>query len=114
MKMNDRLNGFVWGIASGAVATIVIGLSMGWIVSGSKADVMANKRAQSALISAMTPVCVDKFQRAEGYAGKLAALKEIGASWERRDYVAKGQWANVGKETNFALADACAESLNKL
>jgi hypothetical protein len=114
MKMNDRLNGFVWGIASGAVATIVIGLSMGWIVSGSKADVMANKRAQSALISAMTPVCVDKFQRADGDAGKLAALKQIRASWERRDFVAKGKWANVGKEANFALADACAESLNKL
>jgi hypothetical protein len=114
MKTNDRLNGFLWGIASGAVATIVIGLSMGWIVSGSKADVMANERAQSALVAAMTPVCVDRFQRAEGYAGKLAALKEISASWERRDFVAKGSWANVGKDTNFALADACADSLNKL
>jgi hypothetical protein len=114
MKMNDRLNGFIWGIASGAVAAVVVGLSMGWIVSGSKADVMAKERAQAALVAAMTPVCVDRFQRADGYDSKLVALKKIGASWERRDFVAKGDWANVGKEANFALADACAESLNNL
>jgi hypothetical protein len=114
MQMNDRLNGFMWGVASGGIAAIIIGLSMGWVVSSSKANVMANKRAQAALITAMTPVCVDKFQRADGYANKLAALKNISLSWERRDFVAKGSWANVGKETNFEVADACAESLNKL
>jgi len=83
-------------------------------VTGSKADVMAKEHAESALVSAMTPVCVDRFQRTEDHVGKLAALKEFRASWERRDFVAKGKWANVGKEANFALADACAESLNKL
>ena len=87
---------------------------MGWIVTGSKADVMAKERAESALVAAMTPVCVDRFQRAEDRARKLAALKEFRAPWERRDFVAKGKWANVGKETNFALAYACAETLNKL
>ena len=114
MKMNDRLNGFMWGTALGAVATVIIGLSMGWIVSTSKANVMANERAQTALTKAMAPICVEKFQQAEGYAGQLAALKEIGMSWERRDFVAKGEWANVGDRANFAVADACAETLNKL
>jgi hypothetical protein len=27
MRMNDRLNGFVWGIAAGAGAAVVAGLS---------------------------------------------------------------------------------------
>jgi hypothetical protein len=57
---------------------------------------------------------VEKFQRADGYAAKLAALKAINMPWQRRDFVAKGDWANVGKQTNYAVADACAESLNKL
>jgi hypothetical protein len=114
MKMSDRLNGFAWGIASGAVATVIIGLSMGWIVSSSKANVMADERAQAALVAAMTPICVENFRQAEGSASKLAALKGINMSWERRDFVAKGEWANFGDKTNFAVADACAETLNKL
>ena len=114
MKMNDRLNGFVWGAAVGAAAATIIGLSMGWVVTGSKAHVLAQKRAETALVAAMTPVCVDRFQRAEGYATKLAELKKISASWDRRNFVEKGDWAKVGKESNFEVADACAEVLNKL
>ena len=114
MRMNDRLNGFIWGIAVGAGAAVIAELSMGWIVSSSKASVMANERAQTALVAAMAPICVDRFQNADGYALKLAALKEIQAPWQRRDYVAKGNWANVGKESNYAVADACAEALSKL
>ena len=114
MRMNDRLNGFVWGIAVGAVAAVIAGLSMGWIVSSSKANVMANERAQTVLVAAMAPICVDRFQSTAGYESKLAALKEIKAAWQRRDYVAKGNWANVGKDSNTAVADACAETLNSL
>jgi hypothetical protein len=73
---------------------------------------MANERAQTVLVAAMTPICVNKFRAAEGYAANLAALQGIKASWERRDYVAKGNWANVGQDSNFAVADACAEALN--
>jgi hypothetical protein len=72
---------------------------------------MANERAQTVLVAAMTPICVNKFRDAEGYAANLAALKGIKASWERRDYVAKGNWAKVGQDSNFAVADACAEAL---
>jgi hypothetical protein len=42
--MNDRLNGFLWGTAMGAGAAVIVGLSMGWIVSNAKANVMANER----------------------------------------------------------------------
>jgi hypothetical protein len=33
---------------------------------------------------------------------------------EQRDYVVKGSWANVGQNASYAVADACAEALNKL
>jgi hypothetical protein len=112
--MNDRLNGFLWGTAMGAGAAVIVGLWMGWIVSSAKANVMADERAQAVLVAAIAPVCVNRFRDAEGYAANLAALKGIKAPWERRDYVVKGNWANVGQDTNFAVADACAEALNNL
>jgi hypothetical protein len=113
MRMNDRLNGFLWGTAMGAGAAVIVGLSMGWIVSNAKANVMANERAQTVLVAAMAPICVNKFRDTEGYTANLAALKGIKASWEQRDYVVKGNWANVGQVANYAVADACAEALNK-
>ncbi len=113
MRMNDRLNGFLWGTAIGAGAAVIVGLSMGWIVSSAKANVMANERAQTLLVAAMAPVCVNRFRDAEGYAANLAALKGITTPWERRDYVVKGNWANVGLDANSAVADVCAEALNK-
>jgi hypothetical protein len=75
---------------------------------------MANEPAQTVLVAAIAPIFVDRFRRAEGYEANLAALKGIKVSWERRDYVAKGNRANVGKHSNFAVADACAEALNNL
>jgi hypothetical protein len=75
---------------------------------------MANKRAQAEVTAAMVPVCVERFQRAADYAVKLASLKNINASWKRRDFVVEGDWADVGKDTNYPVADACAEALNKL
>lgn len=113
MQMNDRLNGFLWGIPLGAGAAVIVGLSMGWIVSSAKANVLANERAQTVLVAAMAPICVTRFRDAKGFAENLAALKGIMASWERRDYVVKGNWANVGQAANYAVADACAEALNK-
>jgi hypothetical protein len=67
---------------------------------------MANERAQTVLVAAMAPMCVDRFQSTAGYESRLAALKEIKAAWQRRDYVAKGSWANFGKDSNAAVADA--------
>jgi hypothetical protein len=114
MRINDRLNGFLWGIPLGAGAAVIVGLSMGWVVSSAKANVMANERAETVLVAAMAPICVNKFRDAEGYATNLAVLKGIKVSWERRDYVVKGTWANVGQYANYAVADACAEALNNL
>jgi hypothetical protein len=114
MRMNDRLNGFLWGTAMGAGAAVIVGLSMGWIVSNAKANVMANERAQTVLVAAMAPICVNRFRDTDGYTANLAALKGIKASWEQRDYVVKGNWANVGLNANYAVADACAEALSKL
>jgi hypothetical protein len=45
---------------------------------------------------------------------KLVELKNISASWMRRDYIVNGGWATFGQERPFELADACAEALNKL
>jgi hypothetical protein len=112
--MNNRLNGFLWGNVSGAAVALVFGLYIGWIVTGKQAGEMANNRAHAAVTAAMAPVCVERFKRADGYATKLAALKRIDVPWKRRDFVVEGDWADVGKDANYAVADACADALNKL
>ena len=68
------------GIAIGAVASIVIGFSWGGWMTGSTANRLAAERADTAVVAALTPVCVEKFLqnsdaqriRAEGWLGDTA------------------------------------------
>ena len=104
----------LWGVALGAVGTMVLGFSwLGW-VSGATADRMARERTETAVVSAMTPGCVARFMAQPKAAQKLAELRETD-SWKQREVVEAGGWATVGDATtaNSALASACAEQLLK-
>jgi len=53
----------VWGAVAGAVAISVIGFSQfGWTL-GSSAERMASERAQTAVVTVLTPICVEKFRQ---------------------------------------------------
>ncbi|HVG51604.1 MAG TPA: hypothetical protein VM867_08230, partial [Xanthobacteraceae bacterium] len=59
----DSLTRLLQGAAGGVIATLVIGFYWGgWVTGGSAAE-MAKKSANTALVSALAPICVDKFQR---------------------------------------------------
>jgi pimeloyl-ACP methyl ester carboxylesterase len=49
------------GIAIGAVASMVIGFSWGGWMTGSTANRLAAERADTAVVAALTPVCVENF-----------------------------------------------------
>ena len=49
------------GIAVGAVASVVIGFSWGGWMTGGSANKLAAARADTAVVAALTPVCVEKF-----------------------------------------------------
>ena len=102
------------GSVVGAAAISVIGFSsMGWMLGGT-AERMAADRAESAVVSVLTPICVEKFQQQADSATKLIEFKKA-ASWDQRALIEKGGWATVpgSERTNSAVASACAEKLGR-
>ena len=103
----------IWGAVVGAIAISVIGFSQfGWTL-GSTAEKMANERAQAAVVAALVPICVEKFQHQADAPAKLAEFSKVSTSWDRRSIIEKGGWATIaGSDApNSAVATACAEQL---
>ena len=103
------------GIAAGAIATIVIGFYWGGWVTGGTAKEMAQKSANSAVVTALAPICVDKFQHAADAPANMTELKKV-ASWQQGSFVEKGGWATMPGTTSpdSAVARACADMLTNL
>src|SRR3954452_4432699 len=101
----------LWGMAGGAVAAAVVGFSWGGWVTGGTAEADAAQRANSAVVVALAPVCVERFRTAGDAAANLAALKKVDA-WSQGDFVEKGGWAatpgSKAPEQVSAVAKACA------
>jgi hypothetical protein len=115
MKAHPSLKPALWGAVAGAVAISVIGFSsMGWTL-GSKAERMAADRAESAIVSVLAPICVEKFQQQANSEAKLIEFKKA-ASWDQRALIEKGGWATAPgtEKMNSAVANACAEKLGRL
>jgi len=69
----------LWGMVGGAIAAAVIGFTWGGWVTGSKAEAEAMQRANTAVVVALAPVCVAKFQGTADVAANLAELKKAEA-----------------------------------
>ena len=101
----------LWGIAGGAVALAIVGFSWGGWITGGKAEAAALTRVNDAVVLALAPVCVDKFQRAGDSVANLAALRKV-ETWSQGDFVEKGGWATMpgsnSSDRVSAVARACA------
>ncbi len=77
------------------------------------ADKIAAERADTAVVAALTPICVEKFLQNSDAKANLAVLQRISSSWEQGDYLQKGGWATQPGATSsdYHLARACAEKL---
>ena len=102
----QSLNRLLQGAAVGAVASIVIGFSWGGWMTGGTADRLAAERADTAIVAALTPVCVEKFLQNSDAKANLAVLQKISTSWEQGDYLQKGGWATQpgATSTDYHLA----------
>jgi len=112
--MDEKWTYSLWGAGLGAVALATVGFTWGAWVTGGNAEAMALKRSQAAVVSVLTPICIEKFRANADASAKLVELRNISTSWMRRDYIVNGGWATFGQDRPFELADACAEALNKL
>ena len=116
MKIYPGLKPAVWGAVVGAVGIAVVGFStLGWTL-GSTADRMANERAEVAVVAALTPICVAKFEAQADASKKLAQFKGVATSWDQSSFIENGGWATMpGSATpNSAVAHACAEKLGSV
>jgi hypothetical protein len=112
MNLPPSLRPAIWGVVIGAAAISVLGFSsFGWTL-GSTAERMARERAQTAVVGALAPICVEKFQHQADAATKLVEFNKV-SSWDRRSIIEKGGWATmpVSATPNSAVASACAEQL---
>ena len=82
----------LWGIAGGAIALAIIGFTWGGWVTGARSTADATQRANTAVVAALAPVCVERFKGATEVSANLAALKLVD-SWSQGAYVEKGGWA---------------------
>src|SRR5260221_7838249 len=90
MERFAKLKPALWGAAFGAVAISIIGFSQfGWTL-GSTAERMANERAQTAVVGALGPICVERFQRQADAPAKLAEFNKVSTSWDRRSFIENG------------------------
>ncbi len=128
MKFPVETKPALWGAAAGAAALAFVGFNWGGWSTGGKAESMAVKRVDEAVVAALAPVCVDKFERASDAASNRAALVKLD-SWTQGEYVEKGGWAatepvataasasgsgTTGPSSRVAaVARACAELLAK-
>jgi alpha/beta superfamily hydrolase len=92
---------------------MVIGFSWGGWVTGGSAIKLADERADSAVVAALTPICVEKFLQNGDAKANLAVLQKISSNWEQGEYLEKGGWATRPGATasDYHLARACAEKL---
>jgi hypothetical protein len=113
MERLQKLKPFGWGAVLGAAAISIIGFSQfGWTL-GSTAERMGKERAQTAVVAALAPICVERFQHQPDAPAKLAEFNKASTSWDRRSFIEKGGWATIAGNDgpNSAVATACAEQL---
>ncbi len=113
MLQGESRTRLLQGIAIGAVASMVIGFSWGGWMTGGTANRLAAERADTAVLAALTPICVEKFLQNSDAKANLATLQKISSNWEQGEYLEKGGWTTQPGATSsdYHLARACAEKL---
>lgn len=101
-----------WSTAGAAVATIVVGFTLGGWTTGGTAATMAQEAARDARAELVAAVCVENFVAGEGAAAQLVALKEA-SRWSRDDLIEDGGWAKLTglEESVPGAANRCADQL---
>lgn len=103
------------GVVIGAVAVLVVEFATGWVVTAGTAKEMAVHKADDAVVSSLTPICVSQFKQEQD---QKALLKELEKKsfWLRGDFVEDHGWATMpgAKRPNNLVASECANALVEL
>jgi hypothetical protein len=111
----DSVTRLLQGAAAGAIATLIAGFYWGgWVTAGTAKD-MTQRSTTSAVVAALSPICVDKFQRSAEAGANLLELKKV-SSYQQGSFIEKGGWATLpgSERADSAVAQACANLLSSL
>lgn len=113
MKLPQNINAYLTGAALGAIALAVVGFGWGGWVTGGTATKNAALAANEAKVTALAPICADRFRAQGDSAVKIAELAKS-SSWERGNLVEKSGFATMPgtKSADSDVARACAELLS--
>jgi hypothetical protein len=111
----DSLTRLLQGAAAGAAAILFIGFYWGGWVTGGTAKEMVQRSTTSAVVAALSPICVDKFQRSAEVTANMTELKKV-SSYMQGSFIEKGGWATLpgSDSANSSVAQACANMLGSL
>jgi hypothetical protein len=114
MQIPPELKPASWGAAGGAIALAIVGFTWGGWVTGGTAELKAKQRAEQAVVTALAPVCADKFRQQADAGANLVALQKVN-SWQQGSFIEKGGWATMPGSTSpdSAVARACADMLGQ-
>ena len=110
------LKRLVQGAAAGALATMIIGFNWGGWSLGSTIEKIAKDRADTAVVAALAPICVDQFRQAVNAGTNLSELHKFNYTWDRSTFVEAGGWAIMpgSGDADPAVTKVCAETLANL
>jgi hypothetical protein len=103
------------GAFVGFAATAIIGFTWGGWTLEKTAEKMAEKSAATAAVSALAPICVNKFRHSMDAKANLGELMKVN-SWQQGSFIENGGWATPpgSDRANSAVAQACANLLTIL
>lgn len=114
----QEIKPFVWGMAVGAIALLIVIFSAGWVVTTGAAQAQAKQIAADAVIDRLAPISIDQFMKDPNKEARIKEMKALD-SWKRSDFVIAQGWAKMPgeKESDSGVARECArriEELNKM
>lgn len=105
----------LWGAVAGSVVTMIVGFSYGGWTTSSTSARLAKVQADTAVTTALVPICVAKSKADGATTKKMGELRALASSYDQRDFVTKAGWATVpgAEDANSDVAEACAAALLK-
>jgi hypothetical protein len=113
MLQGEQRTRLIQGAVVGSLLTMVVGFGFsGWQMQ-TNVERRTEAAVTTAVVAALTPICVDKFRQAADAKTTLVALNAVD-SWKRDGFVEEGGWATFpgSKAPNSDVADACARILS--
>jgi hypothetical protein len=113
MNIPQEMKPALWGAAGGAIVWwVVLAFGFGWTSAGTT-EKFASGRAEKAVITALAPICAQKFNAQADVAAKRVTLNDT-RSWVRRELFPK-EWVTLPGDSspNSDLIEVCSDLILK-